>query len=353
MSCLVLLLCLPAAAAYTLLGAHSGRSLRTVGCFAAEKGPSGGNALEGPQGGGPAISARALDQLIQADPEKKKAWKGFKRGKKQSERKTEQKSAPSGKGFGGAQTARFDRRPAKGVACACGSAQSYEACCQPCHEAGLATEPLALIRARYTAYAYRLPDFLIDTTSPDHEEWETDRTAWKKDLLTFCDTFVCEGLEVGQQQAGDAAAVGGADAVQVPFRAKLVQKGAIKMLDLLETSTPARSYKIGAMAVAKDLKTNVQEPWRSRQETSILFSCRGLGSNHAPQPQAAQLLCAVPAEQAAGARRSERAECRRRTRCHCRHCGTRAHCVANKRRTAMAAHCTCTRPWAYTRVLLV
>ena len=251
MSCLVLLLCLPAAAAYTLLGAHSGRSLRTVGCFAAEKGPSGGNALEGPQGGGPAISARALDQLIQADPEKKKAWKGFKRGKKQSERKTEQKSAPSGKGFGGAQTARFDRRPAKGVACACGSAQSYEACCQPCHEAGLATEPLALIRARYTAYAYRLPDFLIDTTSPDHEEWETDRTAWKKDLLTFCDTFVCEGLEVGQQQAGDAAAVGGADAVQVPFRAKLVQKGAIKMLDLLETSTPARSYKIGAMAAAK------------------------------------------------------------------------------------------------------
>ena len=255
MSCLVLLLCLPAAAAYTLLGAHPGRSLsaglRAGGCVAAEKGPSGGKALEGPQGGGPAISARALDQLIQADPEKKKAWKGFKRGKKQSERKTEQKSAPSGKGFGGAQPARFDRRPAKGVACACGSAQSYEACCQPCHEAGLATEPLALIRARYTAYAYRLPDFLIDTTSPDHEEWETDRTAWKKDLLTFCDTFVCEGLEVGQQQAGDAAAVGGADAVQVPFRAKLVQKGAIKMLDLLETSTPARSYKIGAMAVAK------------------------------------------------------------------------------------------------------
>ena len=236
----LLLVCLPAAAAYTLLGAHPGRSLRAGGCFAAEKGPSGGNALEGPQGGGPAISARSLDQLIQAAPEKKKAWKGVKRGKKQSERKTEQKSAPSGKGFGGAQAARFDRRPAKGAACACGSAQSYEVCCQPCHEAGLATEPLALIRARYAAYAYRLPDFLIDTTSPDHEEWETDRTAWKKDLLTFCDTFVCEGLEVGQQQAGDAAAVGGADPVQVSFRAKLVQKGAIKMLDLLETSTPAR-----------------------------------------------------------------------------------------------------------------
>jgi len=243
---IAIFVCLPATAAYTLLGARPGRSLRAGGCLAAEKGVGvqGGNALEGPQGGGPAISARALDQLIQADPEKKKQWKGFKRGKKQSERRTEQKSAPSGKGFGGAQAARFDRRPAKGVACGCGSAQSYEACCQPCHEASLATEPLALIRARYTAYAYRLPDFLIDTTSPEHEEWQVDRTAWKKDLLTFCDTFVCEGLEVGQQQAGaapgDTAAVGGADAVRVPFRAKLVQKGAIKMLDLLETSTLVR-----------------------------------------------------------------------------------------------------------------
>ena len=171
---IAIFVCLPATAAYTLLGARPGRSLRAGGCLAAEKGVGvqGGNALEGPQGGGPAISARALDQLIQADPEKKKQWKGFKRGKKQSERRTEQKSAPSGKGFGGAQAARFDRRPAKGVACGCGSAQSYEACCQPCHEASLATEPLALIRARYTAYAYRLPDFLIDTTSPEHEEWQ-------------------------------------------------------------------------------------------------------------------------------------------------------------------------------------
>ena len=169
---------LPAAAAYTLLGAHPGRSLRTGGCFAGEKGVSGGNSLNGPQGGGgPRISARALDQLIQADPEKKKsALKGFKRGKKKSERKTEQKSAPSGKGFGATQTARFDRLPAKGAACACGASQSYEECCKPCHEAVRAEDPLELIRARYAAYAYRLPDFLIDTTSPEHEEWQVTLT---------------------------------------------------------------------------------------------------------------------------------------------------------------------------------
>jgi len=59
---------------------------------------------------------------------------------------------------------------------------------------------------------------------------------------------------VGQQQAGDAAAVGGADAVQVPFRAKLVQKGAIKMLDLLETSTLVRGAAGGWLYAKGDVE---------------------------------------------------------------------------------------------------
>ena len=50
---------------------------------------------------------------------------------------------------------------------------------------------------------------------------------------------------MGEQQPADAAAVGGADAVKVSFRAKLVQKGAIKMLDLLETSTLVRGAEGG------------------------------------------------------------------------------------------------------------
>jgi len=229
---LLVLLWLPSAAAYTLHATPpQPHRIRTARCvIAAEKPFEGG-------GGGPAFSARALDQLITADPEKKKSWKGFKRGKKASERQTEQKKASSGKGFGVAtEQKRFDRRPADGAPCACGSSQPYERCCKPCHEANLATDPLELIRARYTAYAYRLPDFLIETTSPNHDEWQADRAAWKRDLLGFCDNFVCDGLEVGelseQHVAGDDSAC-----VQVPFRASLVQKGAIKMLDLIETST--------------------------------------------------------------------------------------------------------------------
>lgn len=204
-----------------------------------------------------ALSAKAIDQLITADPEKKKSWKGFKRGKKASKRKTEQKAAGSGRGFGATTlVTRFDRRPAAGADCACGADQPYESCCAPCHAEGSAEDPVALVRARYTAYAYRLPDFLISTTSASHEEWQADRTEWKRQLLNFCDSFAFEGLELGEH----TTEADGSE--KVSFRATIVEKGAIKMLDLLETSTFVReddrwmyshgevSYEASALAEA-------------------------------------------------------------------------------------------------------
>lgn len=185
------------------------------------------------QTGGPGLSARALDQMIAAPPEQRKKFKPPKRGQK---RKTEQKAAKSGKGFGGDTVVkRYDRRPAPEAVCSCDANESYEKCCAPCHASGGASDPVALTRARYTAYAYRLPDFLIDTTSAAHEEWQADRAEWKKELLQFCDSFVFEGLELGAPVEEEGGAC-----VRVPFRARLVQKGAIKMLDLLETSTFVR-----------------------------------------------------------------------------------------------------------------
>ena len=49
------------------------------------------------------------------------------------------------------------------------------------------------------------------------------------------------------RSAQDLLAAARGASVSVPFRARLVQKGAIKMLDLLETST-ARTVQVGTMA---------------------------------------------------------------------------------------------------------
>jgi SEC-C motif-containing protein len=154
-------------------------------------------------------------------------------------KRSERKKVASGKGFGRVPAAglNFDRRPkAADAACACGSGDPYQNCCAPLHGSGApAPTPEALVRARYSAYAYRLPQYLIDTTDPDGEEWQQDLAAWKRELLGYCDKFEFQKLKLDD----DAASVGGGDADEavVGFRANILQKGTINLMALREHST--------------------------------------------------------------------------------------------------------------------
>ncbi len=55
--------------------------------------------------------------------------------------------------------------------CPCKSGMTYEACCQPFHhrKAKPATSE-QLMRSRYSAYFFRLVDYLVETTHPDTRE---------------------------------------------------------------------------------------------------------------------------------------------------------------------------------------
>jgi len=57
---------------------------------------------------------------------------------------------------------------------------------------------------RYTGYAYRLPEWICETTHKDNVDWKADRTKWKKELLGFCDGFDFLGLEVIEESKGEA-----------------------------------------------------------------------------------------------------------------------------------------------------
>ena len=49
----------------------------------------------------------------------------------------------------------------------------YELCCQALHDdeaARLAAPPEDILKARYSAYVERKPDFIIDTTHPSNDE---------------------------------------------------------------------------------------------------------------------------------------------------------------------------------------
>ena len=136
--------------------------------------------------------------------------------------RSEQKTAKAGKGFGRPGSGlKFDRRPKAKESCACGNGETYGECgCSRYHDmlACDAADPAALVRARYTAYRYRLPDFLIATTDPDGEEYQANTREWKKSLLQFCDQMDFQRLVI-QDTKPDATPP------QVSFRASFVQKG--------------------------------------------------------------------------------------------------------------------------------
>lgn len=51
--------------------------------------------------------------------------------------------------------------------CPCGTGQDYAACCGPLHAGGKAPTAERVMRARYSAYAFGDPDYLLRTWHPD------------------------------------------------------------------------------------------------------------------------------------------------------------------------------------------
>ena len=150
---------------------------------------------------------------------------------KRAPKRSERKAARSGKGFGGGGTGlNYDRVAVAEKECVCGSGETYGVCCGPEHAAGGGNDVERVMRARYAAFAQRQPDFLMRTTHPEGEEWNSDTAAWKKELLGFTDSFFFAGLKVGEVKTlGD-------DKASVKFTANLVRKEGVIPFDLEETS---------------------------------------------------------------------------------------------------------------------
>jgi len=164
-------------------------------------------------------------------------------------KRSEQKKPSTGKGFakqdtGPAANLKYDRRPAASAECGCGSGLTYGDCCSRLHAGEDAATPSELVRSRFTAYKYRLPDYLVRTTDPDGEEWDADEAAFRKGLLGFCDDFEFQKLNVvdvregdGSIQSEDDAASTVARLAQVDFHVDFVQKGTLNLMVLKERST--------------------------------------------------------------------------------------------------------------------
>ena len=76
--------------------------------------------------------------------------------------------------------------------CPCFSGKPYHECCEPYHKGSLVPTPLALMRSRYSAYALKNADYILQTTHPDLLK----KISSKEEILQFCHETSFDGLDI-------------------------------------------------------------------------------------------------------------------------------------------------------------
>lgn len=80
--------------------------------------------------------------------------------------------------------------------CPCCSGKNYSDCCKLYHDGLLPDTALALMRSRYSAYALKIPKYIIATTHPDSPYVEKNLKKWEKGILDFCISTEFVKLEI-------------------------------------------------------------------------------------------------------------------------------------------------------------
>jgi SEC-C motif-containing protein len=94
-------------------------------------------------------------------------------------------------------------RNADEVPCPCGSGLVYKDCCALYHGGDkLPESPIKVLRSRYTAFAWRLIKYVIETTHPACGDWRDDKIDWVKDLDKggMFDNYCFVSLEPGPEE---------------------------------------------------------------------------------------------------------------------------------------------------------
>ena len=98
--------------------------------------------------------------------------------------------------------------------CICGSGDAYCDCCRPYHKFELEPESAErCLRTRYSAYAYRLPEFVIKSTDRTSKDYKKDAIKWAKSLNTptkMFDGYDFTHFEVGASEPGEPLSDGAA-----------------------------------------------------------------------------------------------------------------------------------------------
>mmetsp|Transcript_1238 Transcript_1238/g.1329 ORF Transcript_1238/g.1329 Transcript_1238/m.1329 type:complete len:237 (-) Transcript_1238:62-772(-) len=98
--------------------------------------------------------------------------------------------------------------------CPCGTGKMYKTCCGPFHRKDiLPSSPLEVLRSRYTAYFWRLPLYIMDTTHPSCGDYMKDRLKWANHLNRegMFDSYDFVSFEHGPEEISDDGTEGFVD----------------------------------------------------------------------------------------------------------------------------------------------
>mmetsp|Transcript_31753 Transcript_31753/g.66292 ORF Transcript_31753/g.66292 Transcript_31753/m.66292 type:complete len:246 (+) Transcript_31753:115-852(+) len=69
------------------------------------------------------------------------------------------------------------------ISCPCRSGLTYKECCRPLHSLEReCTSKVDVLRSRYSAFSYRLIEYVMRSTHPTCRDYREDKVAWAKDL---------------------------------------------------------------------------------------------------------------------------------------------------------------------------
>lgn len=145
------------------------------------------------------------------------------------------------KGFGSSNQVKSDTDSINdNEKCHCCSQKLYVDCCKPFHKkTSYPDNPTALVRTRFSAFSYGVPEYIIDTTHPEHPEYsegKKERKEWRKSIQEFSNAYSFKGLTFINASPHDA------NTATVKFEVYLVGKFSgtarkQKSLRNVETST--------------------------------------------------------------------------------------------------------------------
>ena len=156
------------------------------------------------------------------------------------------------------------------ASCACGSTKSYQSCCKQFHDntSTRHANPVELVRSRFSALCYNIPNYMIRTTHPKHKEFASEedqpskRKLWVKSLKAFAEDYEFLELKFGDEVNESQPSSDATEAI-VNFTCKLKETGSMnREEEMTEQSLFVREN--GGAWLYRDAK--VTNPFKNKRE---------------------------------------------------------------------------------------